>query len=65
MNLKQFLKSKKMSAYSFAKKSGLNRQTIFNIMHGVKPRLRTALKIEEASNGVVKIYDTYKKTISY
>ena len=62
MYLKDYLKSKKISQYRFAKMCGMNESTISLILQGKTfPTPETIKKIELATDGEVKANDFMKQ----
>ena len=62
MLLKNYLKTKKISQYRFAKMCNLNRASICKILQGKRfPRPETMNKIELATDGEVKANDFMKQ----
>ena len=57
MNLKEYLRFLKWPATKFSSKSGVDIQTVRNVIMGFDVRLSTALKIEEFTHGEVTCRD--------
>jgi len=57
MNLKEFLKTHKMSQLTLASLVGVDRSTVQRWVRGMSPRLEHAAKIVQCSGGQVSFQD--------
>ena len=55
--IKNYLRDKEMSVLRFSKFIGLSKPGMYKIMKNGKVRIDTALKIQKATNGEIKISD--------
>lgn len=53
--LRAWLQSSQVTVSELARRSGLTRQTLYNLMAGGAPTLATALAIETATGGAVPL----------
>lgn len=57
MRLKQYLFEKDYKRYEFAEKAGITEKSLWNILRGQDIKLSLAMKIEEATEGLVTCQD--------
>lgn len=57
MKLRDYLKKNRFSLRTFAKETGVNYLTLFKITKGHTPRIETASKIVETTDGVIAYED--------
>lgn len=62
MKLKKYLTSQKMTIGQFALKSGISRITIHKYLNGSLPTLINAIRVEDATQGVVTVRDLVKRS---
>ncbi len=53
MRLSEYLQERGITKREFAKRAGINTQTLYNILWGREPRLSIACKIIKASEGKI------------
>ncbi len=53
MRLSEYLKDRGITKKEFARRAGINSQTLYNILWGREPRLTIACKIIKASEGKI------------
>ncbi len=53
MRLSEYLQERGITKREFAKRAGINTQTLYNILWGREPRLTIACKIIKASEGKI------------
>ena len=64
MRFPEYLKDRGISKREFAKRAGINVQTIYNILWGREPRLTIACKIIKASEGKISFEELIPLEIS-
>jgi|GEM_PF-3438235 len=57
MKLKKFLKKNKITKTKFAQDAEITRQTLYNLLGGAVPSVRTIKQIIKATNGAINFDD--------
>jgi predicted transcriptional regulator len=64
MNLREYFEETGTSVVNFAKKAGVSKLTIHNLLGGRDVRMSIAVKIQRATKGKVKCEDLYEEILS-
>lgn len=63
MRLSEYLQERGITKREFAKRAGINTQTLYNILWGREPRLTIACKIIRASEGKISFEELIPQEI--